>query len=264
MLGSSPQDKTLALIGRITEDGILSTEEVFEMAEFLNENEEACQVWPGDVLHEALLTVFEDGKLTDEEMDALAHLIQDIEKEAAESDEHTVWEELPSQGTPVYDLISLEAPTLPGATAKGKDSEGVKFELDLGDLSCNCEEWRNTRSHLPEKSPGRLCRHLVAELNKQKEELPDVNAVFSWLLGERTQRGKGTHPVEFWNLLVMDEGTCLVSFGSCKWAHIMVPIEEAVYDRFGFNFEERRWSYGRKPVGYQPVKEYINTIEIEG
>lgn len=264
MLGSSPQDRTLELIGRITEDGILSTEEVYELAEFLNENEDACHVWPGDLLHTLLHKVFEDGVLSDEEMEELGTTIQGIEKEAAESDEQTVWEEAPSQdGTPTYDLTPMVSATIAGKIAAGKDKEGEKYEADLENLTCTCEDWQTNRSHLPEGSPGRLCRHLVSELNAEKESLPDVNAVFSWLLGERTQRGKGTHPVEFWNLLVMDEGTCLVAFGASKWAHVMIPIEEAVYDRFGFNFEERRWSYGRKPMGFQPVKEYINTIEVE-
>jgi len=264
MLGSSPQDRTLTLIGRITEDGVLSTEEVYELAEFLNENEDACQVWPGDILHKLLLQVFEDGKLSDDEMEELGTVIRGIEKEASEAEEQTTWEPASSDGsTPTYDIIPMIAPTIAGKQVSGKDSDGEKFQADLGELICSCEDWQKNRNHLPEDCPGRLCRHLIAELNREKASLPDVNAVMSWLLGERTQRGKGMHPVEFWNLLLMDEGTCLVAFGASKWSHIMVPIDEEVHDRFGYNFDECRWSYGRKPMGFQPMKEYVNTIEVE-
>lgn len=263
MPAASPQDETIALIAKITEDGVLDTEEVYELAEFLNENEEACLIWPGDVLHEALSSAFDDGRLTDEEMAELARLIQDIEMEAKESEEQTVWMEPLKPETPRYDVVELKAPSIKGKEAKGKNAAGEKYAANLESLSCSCEDWQTKRSQLPEGSPGRLCSCLVAELNKEKESQPEVNAVFSWLLGERTQRGKGMHPVEFYNLIVMDDGTALVSFGSSKWAHVLVPLEEAAYERFGFNFADRRWAYNRKPYGFQPVKEYINTIEIE-
>lgn len=263
MPAANPQDATIALIAKITEDGVLDTEEVYELAEFLNENEDACQVWPGDILHGALLSAFDDGKLSDEEMETLGKMLLQIEQEVQESDEHTVWIEAPKPETPSYDMAELKAPSIKGKVVKGKNAAGEKYVANLETLSCTCEDWKAKRETLPSDSPGRLCSCLVAELNKEKESLPEVNAVFSWLLGERTQRGKGTHPVEFWNLIVMDEGTALVTFGSSKWAHVLVPIEEAVYERFGFNFSDRRWAYNRKPFGFQPVKEYINTIEIE-
>lgn len=265
MLGSSPQDETIKLVSRITEDGVLDTEEVYELAEFLNERPAAAEVWPGDVLHAALVSVFEDGKLTDEEMAALGQLVQDIEKEAAEAELPTVWDDTPSTDhAPAVDTVELLLPTLQGEEKSGIDDAGESFTLALPRFTCSCEDWVATRAQLPERSPGRLCRHLVSELNRMKDELPDVNAPFSWLLGERTQRGKGTHPVEFYNLLMTDDGTCLVSFGSSKWAHLLVPIEEAVFDRYGFDFSERRWSYGRQPVGYGVVKQYINQLQVEG
>ena len=265
MLGTSPQDETIKLVSRVTEDGVLDTEEVYELAEFLNENPEAAQVWPGDVLHDALHSVFEDGVLTDEEMAALGQLVLDIEREAAESEMQTTWEEAPTTDKPpALDVVELTVPTLPGDSATGHDTDGNELTMSLTNLTCTCSDWMEKRAELPDRSPGRLCCHLVAEVNKVKESLPEMNAAFSWLLGERTQRGKGTHAVEFYNLLMTDDGTALVSFGSSKWAHVLTPIEEAVYDRYGFDFSERRWSYGRHPSGFGSVKRYIEELQVEG
>jgi len=265
MLGSSPQDETIKLVSRVTEDGVLDTEEVYELAEFLNENPAAAEVWPGDVLYEALAHVFEDGVLTDEEMTAMGQLVQDIEREAAESELPTVWDDTPSTDkAPAMDIVELTVPTLKGDDVSDTDAEGESFTLSLANLTCSCADWTEKRSGLPERSPGRLCRHLVTEVNKMKESLPEMNAPFSWLLGERSQRGKGTHAVEYYNLLMTDDGTCLVSFGSSKWAHVLVPIEEAVYDRYGFDFADRHWSYGRQPHGFGPIKRYINDLQVEG
>ena len=265
MLGSSPQDETIKLVSRITEDGVLDTEEVYELAEFLNENEQAALVWPGDVLHEALSTVFEDGVLSDEEMAALGQLIQDIEKEAAEAELPTVWDDAPmTNKPPAIDIVELTIPTVVNAEKKsGTDDQGEAFTLDAGDLTCSCADWISKRADLPARSGGRLCRHLTAELNRIKESLPEMNAPLSWLLGERTQRGKGTHAVEYYTLLMTDDGTSLVSFGSSNWAHVLVPIEEAVYERYGYDFAEGRWSYGRHPVGFGPVRQYVQQLQTD-
>jgi hypothetical protein len=203
--------------------------------------------------------------LTDEEMAAVGQLVQDIEREAAESEMPTVWDETPrGEKAPPIDIVELNVPPLAGREISGSDDAGESFTLSLAALTCSCEDWRNLRSSLPDRSPGRLCRHLVAEVNRVKDTLTEMNAAFSWLLGERAQRGKGTHPVEFYNLLMTDDGTCLVSFGSSKWAHLLVPIEEAAYDRYGYDFAEQRWSYGRQPVGFGPVKRYVLDLRVEG
>ena len=266
MLGSSPQDETIKLISRITEDGVLDTEEVYELAEFLNENESASHVWPGDVLHAALTKAFEDGVLSDEEMAALGQLIHRIEIEAAEADMQTVWEDAPSSDkSPLVDIVELVVPTVKnGDECSGTDDHGEAFTLSLSNLTCSCGDWTQKRANLPEGSAGRLCRHLTSEMNRIKESLPEMNAPLSWLLGERTQRGKGTHAVEYYNLLMTDDGTSLVSFGSSNWAHVLVPIEDAVYERFGYDFSAGRWSYGRQPAGFGAVRRYIHQLDTDG
>jgi hypothetical protein len=259
----TPQEDTIALIRSITEDGELTSEEVFELAEFLNENEEACQVWPGDLLHQALLSVFEDGKMDAEEHQALGELIMAIEKECAESDEQTVWQGQDDDDDgldyPSSDLV------LPGIDRKENSTEddGRVYEVDMAEHTCECEDWQNTRINLETGSPGRLCKHLVSAFDKvAKSGGCNWSEVLLWLLGERAGRGKGFHAVDHYNVLTLKEGTCLVSFGSSKWAHVIVPVGTD-FDRYGYDFQERRWSFGKKPPGVAGVKILINRLQAE-
>lgn len=75
---ASPHMETLRLIRRITADGILSVDEVWDLAQFFNESKEARYSWPGNILWPTLQSVFDDGVVDDDEMEALGSMISDI------------------------------------------------------------------------------------------------------------------------------------------------------------------------------------------
>jgi hypothetical protein len=77
----SSHPETLELIRRIAEDGILDTDEIWELVGFLNGNKTARHSWPGNVLWETLESMFDDGVLSNEEIEALGHILTDIEHE---------------------------------------------------------------------------------------------------------------------------------------------------------------------------------------
>lgn len=70
--------ETLRVIRRITADGILTTDEIWDLAQFLNDNREARNSWPGNDLWPALQSVFEDGVVDENEMEELGRIISEI------------------------------------------------------------------------------------------------------------------------------------------------------------------------------------------
>ena len=70
--------ETLRIIRRITADGILTLEEVWDLAGFLNENREARNQWPGNVLWPTMQSVFDDGVVDEEEMSVLGSMLSEI------------------------------------------------------------------------------------------------------------------------------------------------------------------------------------------
>jgi len=78
-----PHAGTLDVIRKITDDGILCEQEVWDLAEYLNGDREARNAWPGTQLFPLLHQVFEDGVLSNEEMAQMAEVLSDIEHRCA-------------------------------------------------------------------------------------------------------------------------------------------------------------------------------------
>ena len=78
-----PHMETLRLIRRITADGVLDMDEVYDLAHFLNECRDARKAWPGNILWETMQSIFDDGEVTEEEQQALGEILVGI---AAESE----------------------------------------------------------------------------------------------------------------------------------------------------------------------------------
>jgi len=82
-MNEEPHMETLRLIRRITADGVLEVDEVYDLAHFLNECRPARKSWPGSVLWETMQSIFDDGEVSQEELEALGDILAGI---VAESD----------------------------------------------------------------------------------------------------------------------------------------------------------------------------------
>lgn len=75
--------ETLRMIRRVTADGVLDLDEVYDLAHFLNECREARNSWPGTILWETMQSIFDDGEVTDEEQQALGDILVGIAAETS-------------------------------------------------------------------------------------------------------------------------------------------------------------------------------------
>ncbi|MBG86021.1 MAG: hypothetical protein CMO80_03865 [Verrucomicrobiales bacterium] len=74
--------ESMRMIRRVTADGRLTTDEIWDLAHFFNENREARETWPGNMLWPTLHSAFDDQKIDDEEMATLGSMLSDILMEA--------------------------------------------------------------------------------------------------------------------------------------------------------------------------------------
>ena len=147
-----PHKPTLRLIRQITADDILSVEEVWDLGHFLNDNREARHAWPGTLLWETLQSVFEDGVVSEEELEALGCIIRDIDTECSAV-------EVEPEDAVSSQSISIEPFLLP-AVDRGSSlqtEDGHSYEIRCAGPTFNCAEWRKGRGHLEAGCPGRLC-----------------------------------------------------------------------------------------------------------
>ena len=66
----------------LTLDGDISDEDAWELGNYLNENPECCDEWPGDELASLISKIFENGSVSESELKQLASKLVLIEIQA--------------------------------------------------------------------------------------------------------------------------------------------------------------------------------------
>ena len=69
-------------------DGDISDEDAWELGNYLNENPECCDEWPGDELASLISKIFENGSVSEPELKQLASKLVSIEIQAVKASHH--------------------------------------------------------------------------------------------------------------------------------------------------------------------------------
>ena len=72
----------------LTLDGDISDEDAWELGNYLNENPECCDEWPGDELASLISKIFENGSVSESELKQLASKLVSIEIQALKTSNH--------------------------------------------------------------------------------------------------------------------------------------------------------------------------------
>ena len=241
----NPTEKTIAYLRTLTFDGYLSSDEVWSLARFLNQNEECQSTWPGTLLTPLLGDAFEDGTLSQSEMNALAEAISNIEHEwmSRVSTENT--------GDLLIDsAVHIDKPRIPTLPIKApvEGRNDAQWVVDLAEHRCTCPDWSD-RSQWPVGHPGRFCKHVAFALARTGKVL---DPWFQALVDDCFSRGRGTPSSADWLLIELrPRRHALVSTDNTEWCNVFAPGGEG-YEHFGYNRLQKRWSYGSAPgaAGY--------------
>jgi len=236
-------------------DGELSGEEVWCLANFLNKQpREICGEWPANVLIPLMQNVFADGELTELEMVRVATALLQIEKEWIRRFAATEWIEegggLPA--SPRRGFGSGTKPLLPTVnyvTNVASSSDNGEYQVDLERHTCTCGDWVGMRRTAPAGDYKRLCKHMAGLYYAL--EIPDEieDEMFGAFIMDHAGRERGTFPQDEWIVETVNGKKVLYGFSDRPWVNVFAP-QGGAYERFGFNKEERRWSYGESPRGF--------------
>jgi len=237
----------ILLCDSILDDGEVSADEAYGIAEWLNDHEEMARSWPATELIKPLQEVWADGSVNRRELHRLARLLVSIQRQwSARSQEIPPFSakdrSLPEFTSPVVS----EEPRLPSLNARiqvpSSTELGVRYDVDLSGPACNCPDWRGRRSRLPTGHLSRCCKHIL-DAYAQLSRAPEAE---DWLLCF-IDTGWPANPRTEWKLLTIDDDRILISTPANKgWANVFAK-EDATYTRFGYNVEEERWAYGSEP-----------------
>ncbi|MEY2484356.1 MAG: hypothetical protein QOH39_4 [Verrucomicrobiota bacterium] len=255
-------EELVALCASILDDGEVTSEEAYQLADWLNNHDEAAEHWPGNQLIEPLRDVWADGTANSRDLHRLARLLISVQRAWARRPQTAITlissHVSPRISTDKIDDVRL--PTLHGRFRVPSQSEpGLSYEVDLDRPTCNCPDWRNRRSRLPQGDLTRCCKHILHILAR----LVDPAVTDNWLVAF-IENGWPSHPGAQWHLLDHNGTKALFCTASEQgWANIFAMQGER-YERFGFNTLEGRWAYGIEPEGSASIESAISNCETDG
>ena len=234
--------RTIAFLRTLTLDGLLTSDEVWALGKFFNENPECTNEWPGDVLAPMISSAFDDAQINEEEMTLLAETIASIESEwlarnpaLADSEEYAGPFAIQPGLVPVIDA-KVEVPS---------PREEQSFVVTLKPPTCTCQDWSEGRKALGERHPGRCCKHVAYAYARTGKVFEPW---FQAILDDCFAYARGTSPQGEWLLVQIPEQKPAVVCGAPDaWCTVFAPRQEG-YQAFAFNPEQRRWSYGEAPA----------------
>jgi hypothetical protein len=243
----------MALCESILSDGELSGREVYRLAQWLNENRDAAQHWPGNLLVKLLQKAWSDGQITTAELQEIGRLLVKVHKEWIASHAGEVLDAVPAITPEILKKIDLTQPLLPSVPwvtrLRSRSEKGDGWEIDLSQPSCTCPEWRQERSQLPVGHLSRCCRHVLHAFSRLHPQ-PGWPGWMRAFLGHQWT----PHPSKQWMVLRVRDLLVLASTAPVDWADVFA-IEEGEYERFGYHVMENRWAYDSRPAD----SEYIRT-----
>jgi hypothetical protein len=240
----------LRICREIWSDGELTSDEVWLMAEWLNDNPGDSEAWPGNIVFPLLQNAFSDGIVTETEMRTLAGALSTIERESSRRAE-VMPDKLP-KGVPgsthivrKQDIAEVALPKLAYQTRITSSDGTSLYKVDLSEYKCECRDWLSKRSVNPPRTLGRCCKHVVAAL-MESQEIERLGPIFRAVLDDCDDRGRGTEPHDQWFTVQLKEAEALVSLGKGDWSNVFVQEGDS-WARYSYHRQEKRWSYGETP-----------------
>ncbi len=110
--------------------------------------------------------------------------------------------------------------------------EEKSYRINLGEYSCACPNWIEDRSEFPFNDIRRACKHISSLM----QFFP-----LGWILPVPAERYRLAY------VLIDGYQYCLAHAQSTSWIDVKVKNRVGgIYD-YGYNFEEKRWSYTTTP-----------------
>lgn len=241
--------KLITRCRKMLSDGELSGDEVWSLANWMNKNPECTKSWPGEVLAPALKAVFEDGIIEIEELEHLALLLLDIERQWSLHQTAVQQEQkLASREEAVAERVVVRVPRFAHRCSVESFSSDDSYDVDLDWQSCPCPDWIDRRRGFALESPDRCCKHIVRaifdnELDDQLDPLPRS------ILENCYERSRGADMGAEYFLLSYKDNKALLSVTESDWINVYALGGDGCFERFGYNRLERRWAYGESPYG---------------
>jgi hypothetical protein len=136
--------------------------------------------------------------------------------------------------------------------------QSSSYIVNLFDFTCTCPDFLERRCNVPKRNLLRACKHICRTLgSKSRRKL--LSRLQDALISNSIVADIGIYPGciredDLGNLVFVSEPT------NEGWINIIAPVWKnkisETYDHFGYNIQEKRWSYGLRP-GIRNFEEFL-------
>lgn len=140
--------------------------------------------------------------------------------------------------------------------ASSMTKEGEWYVIDPVEVTCTCPDWIKRRANEPRHLPTRICKHLVKYYENRPKKTPQDLLPWRPLIRRCAEYNIGCPVQDVIFGLTSDGKHFMIDFYSYPqngWVDISIG-----YFQYGYNANEWRWSYKRKPDEYL---KFVSLIE---
>jgi hypothetical protein len=258
--GFRPHEPTIGLIRGISGSGMLTQQEVYLLAEYLNGSRDARHAWPGNLIFKHLLKMFNSEAVTDADYGYLGRVMDELDQQCTE-----VAEPLPAEAVLPGAAMKVEELHLPQINRELQiAAEGARlgFDVDLSRHVCSCPGWYGNRRHFKAARLQLCCAHIAAgfvETFAEGEE-GDCPRILKDLMAERSRRGRGIDPKSQWKLIKIRMRPHLISYHHEAPSSIYAFDRDTQLQRFVYHHTTRQWSFGQAPQHHGALAGFIDDM----
>lgn len=256
--GFRPHEETIELIRGISGSGSLTQQEVFLLAEYLNNCRDARHAWPGGQLFRQLHEMFGAGEVTEADFGYLGRVLEELDVQNSRVAEPPPAEDLlPDSAVRIEDM---ELPRIERSMVIAAEGTRRGFDTDLARHTCSCPGWYGNRRSFEEGQIERCCAHLAAAFVEvfNEEEPPAAPRILIDLMAERLRRGRGIDPKSRWKLLKIRMRPHLVSLKRGTPSSVYVYDAGRVLRRHVYHPVAKQWSFGSAPVNHRTLAAFVD------
>ena len=138
--------------------------------------------------------------------------------------------------------------------------EGISYIISPPSVTCSCPDFQKERARAPQDSPCRACKHLMHYYVQHPDDIPSSLTPFADIFVHFDAKDARIPYAEpgIWSGVIGEVGTLITSWKeSLPWVNIYVGDK-----KYGYNIEEKRWSYGEQPCNADEILPLLHAVLI--
>jgi hypothetical protein len=177
---------------------------------------------------------------------------------------------LANKSKKIFEVVRISNPVLslpehrviPDQEIESYSDENILYSVSASEMSCTCPDFKKYRKGIPVNDPRRACKHVYSVM-ADNGLLSNLSELALAIL-ESPSKNRTLTTVK-----LASGNEVSICHGGNEWVDVFTRkrrkgdsggLYSGKYDRFGFNINEQRWSYGDAPPGAREIRSVLSQV----